>query len=91
MTVACWSSLAGGVLSGKFTTPTAPEAGTRIALASIGDRERSFAIAVQRVVGATPSQVAIALTCIDPRPHPIIGARRTSQLLDNLGCLAIQL
>jgi hypothetical protein len=63
MTVAAWSPLAGGILSGKFTQPHEPERGTRINPASISEHQRGVATTLQAVaddVGATPSQVAIA-------------------------------
>ena len=43
-------------------------------------------------LGATPSQVAIARTRKrTPAIHPIIGARRLDQLLDNLGAVDVDL
>ncbi len=93
--VAAWSPLAGGVLSGKYTRPESPGPGTRIDPASLTDHQRNVAAAVQSVaddLGATPSQVAIAWTRTrPPAVHPIIGARRLDQLLDNLGSLDINL
>lgn len=67
MTVAAWSPLAGGVLSGKFSRPGGPEAGTRIAPETLGDREHAVAGAVQKVaddLGVSPAQVAIAETMV---------------------------
>ena len=95
MTVAAWSPLAGGVLSGKFTRPGGAEAGTRIAGGSLTEHDHAVARAVAEVadrVGATPSQVAIAWTMAHSvAVHPIVGARRLDQLLDNLGAVALQL
>jgi aryl-alcohol dehydrogenase-like predicted oxidoreductase len=95
MTVAAWSPLAGGILSGKFTREQGPEAGTRIDPTSITDQQRQVARAVQSIandLGATPSQVAIAwVRTRSSTIHPIIGARRVDQLLDNLGALAVTL
>jgi aryl-alcohol dehydrogenase-like predicted oxidoreductase len=95
MTVAAWSPLAGGILSGKFTRPHEPEPGTRIDPASISELQRNVATTLHSVaddVGATPSQVAIAWTRKrSPAIHPIIGARRLSQLLDNLGATDVDL
>jgi aryl-alcohol dehydrogenase-like predicted oxidoreductase len=95
MTVAAWSPLAGGVLSGKYTRPGGPEPGTRIDPASLTQRQRHIAETVRQVAGdldATPSQVALAWTIArSPAVHPILGARRVDQLLDNLGSLEIQL
>ncbi len=95
MTVAAWSPLSGGILSGKFTSEQGPEAGTRIDPSSITEQQRQVATAVQSVadeLGATPSQVAIAWTrARSPSIHPIVGARRLDQLLDNLGALDVVL
>jgi aryl-alcohol dehydrogenase-like predicted oxidoreductase len=95
MTVAAWSPLAGGILSGKFTRPHEPEPGTRINPASISEHQRNVATTLQSVAddaGATPSQVAIAWArSRSPAIHPIIGARRLDQLLDNLGAADVEL
>ena len=86
---------AGGILSGKFTRPHGPEPGTRIDPASISEHQRNVATTLQAVAddaGATPSQVAIAWTRKrSPAIHPIIGARRLDQLLDNLGATDVDL
>ena len=95
MTVAVWSPLAGGILSGKFTREHGAETGTRIDPSSITEEQHKVAKAVQSVaneIGATPSQVAIAWTRTRSHTiHPIIGARRLDQLLDNLGAVDIDL
>ena len=91
--VAAWSPLAGGILSGKFTRPRGLDPGTRIDPASISEHQRNVATTLQSVaddVGARPSQVAIAGTRKrSPAIHPVIGARRLSQLLDNLGASGV--
>ncbi len=95
MTVAAWSPLFGGVLSGKFTGGQGPEGGTRIDPSSITEHQHTVATTLHSVagdVGATPSQVAIAwLRTRSPAIHPIIGARRLDQLLDNLGAAEVGL
>jgi aryl-alcohol dehydrogenase-like predicted oxidoreductase len=95
MTVAVWSPLAGGILSGKFTREQGVETGTRIDPSSITEQQYKVATTVQSVandLGATPSQVAIAWTRTRSHHiHPIIGARRLDQLLDNLGAVQIDL
>jgi aryl-alcohol dehydrogenase-like predicted oxidoreductase len=95
MTLAAWSPLAGGILSGKFTTPGGPEPGTRISAAAITAHQLEVATAVRDIagdLGATPSQVAIAWTQGRSKAvHPIIGARRLDQLLDNLGATEVDL
>jgi aryl-alcohol dehydrogenase-like predicted oxidoreductase len=95
MTVAAWSPLADGILSGKFTAAAAAEPGTRIDPAALSDHQRAIATLVADVagdVGATPAQVAIAWTMArSPAIHPVIGARRLDQLLDNLGAAELEL
>jgi aryl-alcohol dehydrogenase-like predicted oxidoreductase len=89
MTVAAWSPLQGGILSGKFTKPGGVEDGSRIAPEAVTEHEMEIARAVQDVadeLGVLPPQVAIAWTRARSRAvHPIIGARRLDQLLENLG------
>ena len=95
MSVAAWSPLAGGVLSGKFTRPGGAESGTRIDPASISEHDHEVAQQVQIVadeLGASPSQVAIAWTRARSKVvHPIVGARRLDQLVDNLGAVDVSL
>ena len=95
LTVTAWSPLANGILSGKFTRPGGAEKGTRVDPASLTQRQRDVAGAVASVaddLGVTPSQVAIAWTRTrSPLIHPIIGARRVDQLLDNLGAVDVEL
>ncbi|HET9116662.1 MAG TPA: aldo/keto reductase [Pseudonocardiaceae bacterium] len=89
LSVAAWGPLAGGVLSGKFTAGTPPTEPTRVTAESIGDRERKIAVLVTEIaaeLGASPARVAIAwIMARSPALHPIIGARRLDQLVDNLG------
>jgi aryl-alcohol dehydrogenase-like predicted oxidoreductase len=91
MSVAAWSPLAGGILSGKFTHGDAPPAASRVAADTISERDLAVARTVQDVaddLGVTPSQVAIAWTrARNPTVHPIVGARRLDQLVDNLGAV----
>ena len=95
MSVAAWSPLGGGVLSGKFTSGRPVEAGTRIAADSLSDHDRAVAQAVQEVaddLGVSASQVAIAWTMARSRiVHPIVGARRLDQLVDNLAAADVTL
>jgi aryl-alcohol dehydrogenase-like predicted oxidoreductase len=95
MTVAAWSPLANGVLSGKFTHGAAATGPTRVDPSALGKHEHAVARAVQEVadeLGATAAQVAIAWTLArSPLVHPIIGARRLAQLEDNLGAVALVL
>ncbi|UUU25975.1 aldo/keto reductase [Streptomyces sp. DSM 40750] len=97
MSVAAWSPLQNGVLSGKYTRPggVAPGTATRLSAEAIGERERAVAEAVQAAadeLDATPAQVAIAWTMAhSPAVHPILGARRVEQLMDNLGAARLVL
>ena len=95
MSIAAWSPLGGGVLSGKFTKGNSPVAGTRVAADSISERDLAIARAVDTVaadVGTTPAALALAWTmCHSPAIHPIIGARTLAQLNDNLGAVGLDL
>jgi len=92
LSVAAWSPLSNGVLSGKYTSGGAGTGvPTRLAAGSLSAHDHAVASAVQKVadeLGRTPAQVAIAWTMRkSPAVHPIIGARRVEQLKDNLGAL----
>jgi len=95
MTVAAWSPLSGGVLSGKFTGTGEAPGPTRLDPASVSEPDRAVAREVVQVaqdIGATPAQVAIAWVMQrSPQIHPIIGARRLDQLVDNLGATEVEL
>ncbi len=89
LSVLAFDLLGGGALTGKFNRPEGPGEPTRNR--QIDDTERTAAEVVVRVaeeVGRTPSQVAIHwATRRAPNIIPIVGARRLSQLADNLGAL----
>ncbi len=93
--VAAWSPLGGGVLSGSFTRPGGPPDRTRIPAGSVSEHDLAVAQAVQEVadgLGASPSQVALAWTTARSRAvHPVVGARRLDQLADNLGAVDLVL
>jgi len=95
LTVAAWSPLGGGVLSGKFTGPAGPEGKTRIAVDSISEAKLEIARTVDQVaaeLGVSSAQVAIAwVMSRSPLIHPMIGARTVDQLKDNLGALSVEL
>jgi aryl-alcohol dehydrogenase-like predicted oxidoreductase len=102
-----WSPLAGGFLSGKYTRETVLNAvGTRYGDGNamfqyIGGKfastERNWATidALRRIadqIGATPSQVALSWVMNRPAVSaPIIGARTTKQLNDNLAAAELRL
>ncbi|WP_328874744.1 aldo/keto reductase [Streptomyces sp. NBC_00287] len=97
MSVAAWSPLQGGILSGKYTRPggVGGDEPARLDAGSIGEREHTVARAVQSAadeLGASPSQVALAWTMArSDAVHPIVGARRVEQLVDNLGAAELAL
>ena len=94
-----WSPLAGGLLSGKFGPGR--DAGEEARRASFdfppADRDRADAIVeVMREIaagrGASVAQVALAWVLANPVvTSVIIGARRMSQLEDNLGAVELEL
>jgi aryl-alcohol dehydrogenase-like predicted oxidoreductase len=95
LTVAAWSPLADGILSGKFTGQVTAGQPTRIDPAAISEHQHRVAALVKQVaegLGASPAQVAIAWTRARTLAIcPIIGARRADQLLDSLGAAALDL
>jgi aryl-alcohol dehydrogenase-like predicted oxidoreductase len=93
MGVLAFGLLGGGTLTGKFNQPQGPGQSTRASAASA--REHATAAAVMEVaaeIGRSPSQVAINWVR-QQAPHiiPILGARRESQIKDNLGVLEFTL
>jgi aryl-alcohol dehydrogenase-like predicted oxidoreductase len=92
LSVAAWSPLAGGVLTGKLTRHQ-HAATSRGAQAS--ERELGIAREVDAVadeLGLTSSQVALAWVRAHHRwVHPILGARRLDQLTGNLAALDAEL
>ena len=94
-----WSPLAGGLLSGKFGPGR--EAGGEARRASFdfppADPERADAVveAMREIAagrGASVAQVALAWVLANPAvTSVIIGARRMSQLEDNLGAVGLEL
>jgi len=102
--VIAWSPLASGVLTGKYSrkdldagSGTAAAEGTRKDIAAaqgaLNARGLDIADAVKSVaaeLGKSPAQVALAWTLLDKTvTAPIIGARTTKQLEDNLGALSV--
>ena len=93
MAVLAFSLLSGGVLTGKFNTAGGPDESTRVREAS--KEQQAAAGVVQQVageIGCSASQVAINWVRQQaPNIIPILGARRVSQLEDNLGVLEFSL
>ncbi|KAF4405487.1 MULTISPECIES: aldo/keto reductase [Streptomyces] len=97
-----YSPLAGGVLTGKYsrediTAEQAADDGTRrsLTIANGTVTERSLAVVdvvreVAAELGRTPAQVGLAWTLRNPGvTAPVIGARTSAQLEDNLGALEV--
>jgi aryl-alcohol dehydrogenase-like predicted oxidoreductase len=98
--VTAWSPLAGGMLTGKQLQPGGAK-DSRQDNPSLQEFMKSDArkeavvrevMAVAREAGHTPAQVALAWLRQRPEPViPIIGARKLTQLKDNLACVAVNL
>ncbi|PLZ95847.1 aldo/keto reductase [Fischerella thermalis CCMEE 5268] len=94
-----WSPLGGGVLTGKYNKSqgNGNEQGRLSSTGGGNISERALAIAevvtqVAQEIGRTPSQVALAwLRAQAGVIIPIIGARKVSQIQDNLACVDIDL
>jgi aryl-alcohol dehydrogenase-like predicted oxidoreductase len=93
-----WSPLAGGFLSGKFTRAGGDEAARRATFDFPPvDKERAFGILdvlgdIARAHSATVPQIALAwLLAQHAVTSVIIGARKISQLEDNLRSVDVQL
>ncbi len=95
LAVTPWASLGAGLLTGKFEGGKRPE-GTRLEKSpNITERNQNIADAlvdIARGIGRSPAQVA--LNWVRSKPGvmiPIVGARASEQLKDNLGCLDFKL
>jgi aryl-alcohol dehydrogenase-like predicted oxidoreductase len=93
-----WSPLAGGFLSGKFTRTGGDEAARRAKFDFPPvDKDKGFAILdvltrIAQAHGSTVPQIALAWILANPAvTSVIIGARRTSQLDDNLKAVDVTL
>ncbi|BAZ65416.1 MAG: aldo/keto reductase [Pelatocladus maniniholoensis HA4357-MV3] len=94
-----WSPLGRGILTGKYNQNqgNSNEQGRLAKLDGANISERALAIAevvvkVAQEIGRTPSQVALAwLRAQSGVIIPIIGARKVSQIQDNLACVEIDL
>ena len=96
LSVLAWSPLGSGVLTGKFLDD-APDEDTRVQEGSkrLSERNQAIARRVVRIaddVGHSPAQVALAWVRQQTgRTIPILGARKLSQIEDNLACLDLTL
>jgi len=103
--IVTWAPLAGGFLSGKYTSMNPLPKDGRLVRVKKEDTdswerratERNFCIlkVVEEVAkkrGKKCAQVALAWICLQPGiTAPIVGARTVEQLEDNLGCLGWRL
>jgi aryl-alcohol dehydrogenase-like predicted oxidoreductase len=98
--VTAWSPLAGGMLTGKQLEPGGAKDSRQDDPAmkqfmKSNARKEAVArevVAVAREVGHSPAQVALAWLRQRSEPViPIIGARKLSQVKDNLASVAVQL
>lgn len=96
LSVTPWSPLAGGLLTGKHQDGAASDSARGAMVASRqGERNRRIVDTLQQVakqLGHSPAQVALAwLRAQGPEITPILGARKLTQLEDNLGYLDVRL
>jgi aryl-alcohol dehydrogenase-like predicted oxidoreductase len=98
LTVTPWGAIGGGMLTGKYNPKLVdPKAPKRMAEGASRLTERNFAIAdevlkIAGEIGKKPSQVALNwVRQRDRQILPIIGARTTAQLADNLDCVNFEL
>jgi aryl-alcohol dehydrogenase-like predicted oxidoreductase len=97
--VVAWSPLAGGLLTGKYQSGLAKDgrfsAESAKPFLRTGERPERVVSALRKVseqVGHSPAQVALAWLRYREIPViPIVGARRISQLEDNLSSLELDL
>ena len=92
-----WSPLGGGILTGKYNQRNGSSEQGRMETmkANISDRQLAIADVVCQVaeeIGHSPSQVALTwLRAQSGVIIPIIGARKATQINDNLACLDVSL
>ena len=98
ITVTAWAPVAGGVLTGKYTRGSGPpEDSRRVASNENRLTERNLGIArlvdgIADELGWTSGQVAMAwVRQRSENVLPIVGARKTEQVVDLLGCVGREL
>ena len=102
LAVTAWSPLAGGLLTGKYAKGSGGKKEDKrlehpklAPLTDISELKHTITAAVAEVaadIGKTPAQVALNWLCRQPGVViPIIGARRLSQLKENLGSVGFTL
>lgn len=97
--VTAWSPLANGWLTGKYTQNNGGDESKRLdnegmsAFVQQTDRNHSIAHAVDEVaqsIGCSSAQVALAWL-LHQNTIPIVGARKATQVKDNLDCVNVKL
>jgi aryl-alcohol dehydrogenase-like predicted oxidoreductase len=95
LAVTPWSPLAGGVLSGKYSTQSTGNGKSTSRGQEIPDRSLKIAQVVGEIaqeIGCSSAQIALAwIRAQSPQMIPILGARKLEQLEDNLKCLEVSL
>lgn len=96
LSVAAWSPLASGILSGKYGNPSNTESKRldKMPLKQLNDRHLEIARGVGELADETGKhsvQVALNWLRAKPKVIPLIGARTLDQLRDNLACLDFRL
>lgn len=97
MAIIPWGLLAGGVLTGKYFNDDSEEGRMTDRNVPAEDLERfrtavGVLVEIANEIGQKPAQVAINWVRQQPgNVIPILGARRLSQVEDNLGCLEFEL
>ncbi|MBF0547289.1 MAG: aldo/keto reductase [Candidatus Riflebacteria bacterium] len=102
LAVTAWSPLCGGLLSGKYKSPTDLPTGSRHKVSDWGASyltEHNFRICeevhnVAKELAKTPSQISLAWLLSRRDMYqviPILGARKLDQLKENLGCLDVKI
>lgn len=95
MAVLAWAPMSGGVLTGKYQTPD--ETPRRYGDEPVSDYTRACVEAIAEIaaeLGRTPAQVAINWVRQQQNRAliiPIVGARTTAQMRENLACLEFTL
>lgn len=86
-----WGVLGSGVLTGKYTKDGKPAEGRANIMGQVEDRKLEIAqtvVDIAEEIGCSPSQVAMNWVRQQSGVMvPIIGARKVSQVEDNLNCL----
>jgi aryl-alcohol dehydrogenase-like predicted oxidoreductase len=96
LSIAAWSPLGSGILSGKYANPTStePKRLDSAPFKTIDARNSSIAAGVGQLaaeIGHTSPQIALNWLRAKPGVIPIVGARTLAQFDDNFGCLQFAL